>query len=654
MSSSHADRANSPGSPGSANSPSSGPAGGARSRSQQVASLSLLASGLFLLVVILLNVVAARTSARVDLTEEGLYTLSPGTRALLARLPDPAAVRVFWGGLEASSELVRRKYAALLSEMEEASDGRLTVRWVDVSSDAGKDEARDAGVQKYMFRQRVGDKVVNQEGYSALVVQSGARPPVHMEALIHPRRERQFEYLVASALVSAGRRTQKVLAVIDGSASASPMGGGGRGRFETLKKDLRGEYGDIVQTWHSLAQPLAENIETLLLLAPSSLGEAEAYHLEQFLLRGGRVLACLDPVNFIDYMQAPTGEAQASGLEGWLEHVGVSVGTTVAAESTAALDLVYPVWSGSQVEVSKSGYWFKVEAENLDGQHPALGGMPPFAIYWPAALSVDGARQAAAGRKVTVLASTSAGGVRVGDMDAIRRGELPKGLTPEKIPLALLVEGPLESMWQGKPEPGAAPPPQADLPVMPGLVPGAGDGVPPEPAEPAAPAPAAPAPAEPAPAQPAPSEPAPGPKGAPGEDAPAAPAAPGAAPGAAGAAPAAPAGPQRLDSGSIRLVLLSDADVLSDYLGQDNGLTLPPPFGRGLGTGGKVVGANLLDWLMGDDALLSLRTKAARPRVIERPEDSTRNLLQLLNLSVVPLLVGFTGLVVFLRRRSQG
>lgn len=610
------------------------PAAGARSRSQQVASLSLLASGLFLLVVILLNVVVARTSARIDLTEEGLYTLSPGTRGLLARLPDPATVRVFWGGLEASSELVRRKYAALLSEMEEASDGRLSVRWVDVSGDAGKDEARDAGVQKYMFRQRVGDKVVNQEGYSALVVQSGARPPVHLEALIDPSRERQFEYLVASALVSAGRRTQKVLAVIDGSASANPMGGGGRGRFETLKKDLRGEYGDIVQTWHSLAQPLAENIETLLLLAPSRLSEVEAWHLEQFLLRGGRVLACLDPVNFIDYMQAPTGEAQASGLEGWLEHVGVSVGTTVAAESTAALDLVYPVWSGSQVEVSKSGYWFKVEAENLDSQHPALGGMPPFAIYWPAALSVDGARQAAAGRKVTVLASTSEGGVRVSDMDAIRRGDVPKGLTPEKIPLALLVEGPLESMWKGKPAPGATPPAGSDLPVMPGLVPGASEGAPP-------------APAEPAPAEPQ------GPKGAPGEDAPAAPPAAGAAP-ADPAAPAAPAGPQRLDSGTIRLVVLSDADVLSDYLGQDNGLTLPPPFGRGLGTGGKVVGANLLDWLMGDDALLSLRTKAAKPRVIERPEDSTRNLLQLLNLSVVPLLVGFTGLVVFLRRRSQG
>lgn len=126
------------------------------------------------------------------------------------------------------------------------------------------------------------------------------------------------------------------------------------------------------------------------------------------------------------------------------------------------------------------------------------------------------------------------------------------------------------------------------------------------------------------------------------------------APPAAPAVPAPPAGPQRLDRGTIRLVLLSDADVLSDYLGQDNGLTLPPPFGRGLGTGGKVVGANLLDWLMGDDALLSLRTKAAKPRVIERPDDGTRSLLQLLNLSVVPLLVGFTGLVVFLRRRSQG
>jgi hypothetical protein len=658
--------------------------------------LSWLSVGLLLVVSVLLNVVVSRTSARLDLTEEGLYTLGDGTKKLLKDLPDPATIRVFWGGLEASSELVRRKYAALLDEMQDASDGKLTVRWVDVASDEGKDEAREANVQKYMFRQRVGDKVVNQEGYSALVVQSGSKPPAQLEALIDPSRERQFEYLVASALVSASRRSQKVIAIVDGSQGAGAMGMGGRGRFESLKRDLRGEYGDIVQTWHTLDQPLADNVETVLWLAPAGATDVQAYHLEQFLLRGGRAIVCLDPVDFVSYMQGPTGEAKPSGLESWLEGLGVSVGSQIAAESDPKLHLVYPVWSDTQVDVSKSGYWFKVLQEQMDASHPALNGMPPFAIYWPAALSFDAAKAAAAGRKVKVLVSTSESGVRVSDLEAARRGEIARGLSQEKIPLALLVDGPLESSWKGKPVPGETPPAPAEgglpglvdppLPAMPPapVEPGSAGGAPPAPAPEPAPAPApepAPAPVpEPAPAPaPEPSEPA-GPKGAPGDEpvpaapptepappaepapAPAgespvpAPPSPGVpAPGAEPApeAPPAPTGPKRLDSGTIKLVVLGDADIVSDYLGQPNGLTLEPPFGRGLGTGGKVVAANLLDWMMGDEALMTLRTKAAKPRVIERPDDAKRNLLQLLNLLVVPLLVGFTGLIVFLRRRAQ-
>ena len=133
-------------------------------RGQQVRSLSLLSVLLLLVVAVLLNVVVARASSRVDLTEEGLYTLGDGTKKLLKSLPDPATIRVFWGGLEARSELVRRKYEALLDEMADASDGKLSVRWVDVSGDEGKEEAREAGVQKYMFRQRVGDHPDGQSG----------------------------------------------------------------------------------------------------------------------------------------------------------------------------------------------------------------------------------------------------------------------------------------------------------------------------------------------------------------------------------------------------------------------------------------------------------------------------------------------------------
>jgi ABC-type uncharacterized transport system involved in gliding motility auxiliary subunit len=99
----------------------------------------------------------------------------------------------------------------------------------------------------------------------------------------------------------------------------------------------------------------------------------------------------------------------------------------------------------------------------------------------------------------------------------------------------------------------------------------------------------------------------------------------------------------------VRLVLIGDADMLSDQLGQRGYVT----DNLGLGLGGVAMVGNAVEWLMGDDALLSLRAKDTKPRAIERPDDGQRTLLQALNLAGIPILAAFAGLIVFLRRRSQ-
>ncbi|MDW8313609.1 MAG: Gldg family protein, partial [Rhodovarius sp.] len=69
------------------------PAGGGR-RGLQAAAAILVAA----LVAIGANMLADRflAGARLDLTREGLYTLSPGTRSILAGLQDPITLRFFY------------------------------------------------------------------------------------------------------------------------------------------------------------------------------------------------------------------------------------------------------------------------------------------------------------------------------------------------------------------------------------------------------------------------------------------------------------------------------------------------------------------------------------------------------------------------------
>ncbi len=631
-------------------------------RSSSVLSFSRLASVLLLVALVLLNVVVGRASTRIDLTEEGLYTLSEGTRRIAASLQDPARIRVFWGGLPPTAEPQRRKFAALLDELAEASGDRVSVRWVDTTEKNGREEAEQAKVQLFEFFAKVGNRQQAEKGYCSLVVEAGSGDPQVLDALT--RMERDFEYQVGSALVRATRKSLGVLALIDASGAGGGMGGR-QGLFNGLREQLQRLFGEDVQYWHTLDKELPENVKTMLLVAPTNLKDEQVFHFEQFLLRGGKALVLLDKHRVDTVLDRPYGEPEPTGLESWLLALGVSVGRGVAGEADRRRWMIYPiVGQGPRGEFASSGYWFPVTPDNLDLTHPALKvfGQIPIPMYWPTPFSVDAEVQKAAGRNVQVLATTSEAGFRSEDLGALKAGETPLGLPREKVPLMLLVEGPVSSMWKGKPAPGEPPPaapapapaPAPEAPKEPAPAPApeqpkepAPAPAPEQPKEPApAPAPEQPKEPAPAPAPEQPKEPAPGPKGEPGEEP-----VPGPAPLPGSPAPAAPdaAASKRRDEGSVRLVLLGDADGTNDVLGQENRTTMM----LRLGTSGNALVLNAADWLMGDDALLSLRGKATKPRTIEEVSDGKRSLLMWVNLGGVPLLMLFVGVIVFLMRQSQ-
>ena len=47
------------------------------------------------LIIVVVNALASRVKQRIDLTAEHAYTLSPGTRAILAKLDTPVQIRYY-------------------------------------------------------------------------------------------------------------------------------------------------------------------------------------------------------------------------------------------------------------------------------------------------------------------------------------------------------------------------------------------------------------------------------------------------------------------------------------------------------------------------------------------------------------------------------
>src|SRR5687767_2086211 len=103
------------------------------------------------------NLVFGAFKSRVDLTAENLYTLSPGTKKILAKLDGPVEIRFYVTEGEKDMPLHLKSYAQrvedLLSEYKQHSKGNIEVRKLNPKPDSDQeDSARLDGVEPQMLQ----------------------------------------------------------------------------------------------------------------------------------------------------------------------------------------------------------------------------------------------------------------------------------------------------------------------------------------------------------------------------------------------------------------------------------------------------------------------------------------------------------------------
>ncbi len=638
------------------------------SRNYRILSHSMLSSVLLLIVLILFNAMFARASIRVDLTEEGLYTLSDASERILSEMRDPVTVKVFWADVPNQFDAPKRYLRALLDEMRQVAGRKFLVEWVDMEDQEGKDEAERLNIEKFVFQASTERGIEQSEGYMSLVIESGAAEPKTLNALSNFRN--QLEYLIISDLHKRTRIDSPVVGVViaDFSAAAGP----GRGRFNEIQAKVRENFGNNARTFVPLDKPIDPDIDVLLVVAPWNLTEAQVFNLEQFVLRGGRMMLLLDPVNAKNVYGNPQERTpDSSGMEAWLAHVGVT------AEYGLVGDFQATCLAPSSRGFHRYPYWPKVMPENMDRHNPVTQNLPPMPLYWPAALTKDDVKAEDTGRTITVLATTTEYGHRREEiLDIAERISAPDASEFEQIPLMLLVEGPLSSFWKGKLAPGEEPPEPADGEAADGE-PGdgePGDGeTPPKKADDAPKKDDEPKKEDDGGDAPKDDEPkkeddgdAPKKDDEPKKEDDDAPKKDDDGDGEPDADEE-PAGPKRLDEGTCRILIVGDAEMVADYFS---------PRRNQVGAVLQINGAigfpfveNTLDWLTGSEDLLALRSRDTNPRNLEiggsdvveggdGAEDEEEadvegriKVIKALNVTVVPVLLLLIGMVVFFVRR---
>lgn len=243
------------------------------------------------------NVLASLVWGRFDLTERREFSLSSGTRQILRSLDEKVQVRLYvatsTGRIPPLLEAYVQRIEDLLGEMRAASNGMLEVERLHPLPDTvAEDSARLDGIEA----QQLGEGQALVLGLSATRLDKKVALP-----FLPPSRERLLEYDIIRTIVQVNTRKPSVVGVL------SPLNVFGAGQSTPDRpstnpwvaiRELERDYD--VRPLPFTTESIDEAIETLVVIHPVGIQKSTERAIAQFLRRGGRLMACVDPYALLE------------------------------------------------------------------------------------------------------------------------------------------------------------------------------------------------------------------------------------------------------------------------------------------------------------------------------------------------------------------
>ncbi len=439
--------------------------------SRRVYAIAALCLAVVIFVAINIAADAGITTAKLDLTANGQFTLADGTRAIIAKIPEPITLKFYYSKKVAADYAQTSAYAKrvrdLLAEYVSLSDGKIVLEDVDPEPfTAAEDEATANGLSGAPTDS--GDTV-----YFGLV---GTNRIDGKETIPYfsPDREQYLEFDLSTLIYHLSQPQKPVLGII----STLPLDTGAGGMQAALQGASQpyAIYSELAQTYTTqmldpAANRIPPGISVLMVVHPAGLSAATLYAIDQFVLRGGRALVFVDPNS--ELAQAGAGEdprgggAPESDLPKLFQAWGVGY---TPAKIIGDRDLAQRVQVSSDPRNPVASYpiWLHLTTAQFDAKDIVTANLQTLNLASVGALHpLKGASTTFA---PLVHSSDEAGLL---DTEQVRGNPQPQNLMGEIIPtgeqfvIAARISGPAKTAYpEGPPAPmtTAGAPPPAPLP----------------------------------------------------------------------------------------------------------------------------------------------------------------------------------------------
>jgi|SRR5690554_3097792 len=262
----------------------------------------ILAIILFIAFIIVVN--GNFKSARVDLTEDKLYTLSEGSLNILSSLQQPITLRFYYSEQVAQALPSLKAYAQrvqeLLMEYERASDGMIQVKIINPRPFSDHEQrAQQYGLQSIPIDGETDPLFFGVAGTNLLNGLERIR-------FFQPEMEDVLEYDLTRLIYQLSDVQRKNVAVM----SSLPIDGEG---YDPLKGQLDTEggakpwavMGKLREMFNVSVLPedirrIPSSVDVLMIVHPKELSQQTLYAIDQYVLRGGKLITFVDPYAEID------------------------------------------------------------------------------------------------------------------------------------------------------------------------------------------------------------------------------------------------------------------------------------------------------------------------------------------------------------------
>ncbi len=289
--------------------------------------------GAFLVLVMLIQWLFS--SARVDLTDNNLYTISEGTKNIVSDLEEPVVLKFYFSWKETEGLPAIRDYAKRVQELLEEyvaySDGKLSIEVIDpVAFSEQEDEATEYGLQGVPLNAGGANlyfglvaEIDSDQGEERSASFSENDANAQVIPFIQLDQESYLEYDLSKLIYTAANPKLPVVGLLSSLDVSGGMDFMTRQQKEPwmLVEQIKQLF-SVKELEESITE-IPDDVDVLMLIHPKDLNDETLLAIDQYVLAGGKAMVFVDPKAEQEQQMSPLDSNEGSDLRILLESWGV-------------------------------------------------------------------------------------------------------------------------------------------------------------------------------------------------------------------------------------------------------------------------------------------------------------------------------------------